>query len=727
MKIFLRNLLLVITFIISNAVMAQKLYWVGGSGQFNDPAHWSFTSNGLGGAKTPTLTDDVYFDENSFKSNSVISIIGGANCRNLIFADNTAPVTLSGTQNEKLTIAGDAKFNTHLDNQFLGNIYLTSIQNNTSILFGVSEIKGNLFFDGTGTLEVKTIVASNNSSININSGKIKLSDASIFAGSIIVGNNGSIEAFNAVLSAKNKLLFNNHAKLINNGVYIEAPITNSSNYNLGNNQVPQNRIINNDNSTLSCTFTSTIVSQPKCANSCDGVVIFNIPAGCSGAGPYTATWLVACGAPAGTPGTNLTAGTYTQSNVCGCSGAYTIVFANNAGNFAGSVNFSITDPASIQPFFSNKQPSCNGACDGKVFATIIGGTQPYKIKWNPGPTHINNPGIDSITGLCAGTYSVLIIDNNNCKDSTVTPLAQPPILVANGHTSPPTCFGLCNGKVWVAPSGGTSYTLTQSNGIHYTTVWDGNSALNNDTLQNLPSPALCAGTTHTCVVTDTNGCAATYIVTIPAAPNAITFTQTNNSPLNCQNVCNGILSVNTVAGGTIPYTFTWAPSVPSATTATSSTASNLCAGNYTCTITDAHTCTTTATYTIIAPQAITHTLTVINPKCNGQNSGSIKDSVGGGTLPYTSFAWSVPLGTITNTPKSSTDANLGPGTYSVVLTDNKGCKDTARATLTNPPVLTATTATVNPTCFGVNNGQICVTAAGGTGAVYTYSWNPVEP
>lgn len=40
-------------------------YWVGGTGNWSDTAHWSETSNGTGGASVPTSSNNVYFDANS--------------------------------------------------------------------------------------------------------------------------------------------------------------------------------------------------------------------------------------------------------------------------------------------------------------------------------------------------------------------------------------------------------------------------------------------------------------------------------------------------------------------------------------------------------------------------------------------------------------------------------------------------------------------------------------
>jgi hypothetical protein len=45
---------------------SRSLYWVGGTGIWNDPTHWSSTSGGTGGECVPTLIDDVFFDSASF-------------------------------------------------------------------------------------------------------------------------------------------------------------------------------------------------------------------------------------------------------------------------------------------------------------------------------------------------------------------------------------------------------------------------------------------------------------------------------------------------------------------------------------------------------------------------------------------------------------------------------------------------------------------------------------
>ncbi|MCK7554696.1 hypothetical protein MKQ70_06650 [Chitinophaga sedimenti] len=60
-------------------------YWVGGSGDWSDPAHWSNSSGGAGGACVPGVSNDVFFDANSFSSGSNAVTINNtqAYCRNM--------------------------------------------------------------------------------------------------------------------------------------------------------------------------------------------------------------------------------------------------------------------------------------------------------------------------------------------------------------------------------------------------------------------------------------------------------------------------------------------------------------------------------------------------------------------------------------------------------------------------------------------------------------------
>jgi uncharacterized repeat protein (TIGR03803 family) len=102
-----------------------------------------------------------------------------------------------------------------------------------------------------------------------------------------------------------------------------------------------------------------------------------------------------------------------------------------------------------------------------------------------------------------------------------------------------------------------------------------------------------------------------------------------------------------------------------------------------------------------------------NVACYGGSTGSAIAILAGGTSPYT-YQWTDGAGT------DDTASALTSGTYSVTVTDTRGCLATAYTSITQPATaLTATHDSVddNGTC----NGVAAVTVSGGI-KPYTYLW-----
>ncbi len=94
-----------------NSAAASPRYWVGGSGDWNDPNHWSATSGGAPGACVPTVYDDVYFDAGSgftAVSKTVTTNNGNAYCRNLNWAGATNAPIWSKSATWGMEIWGDS-------------------------------------------------------------------------------------------------------------------------------------------------------------------------------------------------------------------------------------------------------------------------------------------------------------------------------------------------------------------------------------------------------------------------------------------------------------------------------------------------------------------------------------------------------------------------------------------------------------------------------------------
>ncbi|HXC06035.1 MAG TPA: gliding motility-associated C-terminal domain-containing protein, partial [Bacteroidia bacterium] len=155
----------------------------------------------------------------------------------------------------------------------------------------------------------------------------------------------------------------------------------------------------------------------------------------------------------------------------------------------------------------------------------------------------------------------------------------------------------------------------------------------------------------------------------------------------------------------------------SANPSTTATASNLCAGTYTCVVTDANLCKTQQVFTITQPGVLSITPSSTPANCGGAN-GTAKATPAGGTGAYT-YSWS-PAPASGTLPTAS---NLPAGSYTAYVTDANGCTKNIVIPVNNiggPTVSLSTSA--NPTCNASCNGTATITASGGT-APLTYSWS----
>jgi gliding motility-associated-like protein len=211
-------------------------------------------------------------------------------------------------------------------------------------------------------------------------------------------------------------------------------------------------------------------------------------------------------------------------------------------------------------------------------------------------------------------------------------------------------------------------------------------------------------------VRDTNGLTDTVQVTV-AEPISTLVVSTPSSLL--KNVdCNGNNSAYAEAlasGGTNPYSYFWNTS-PSQSTVK---ASNLYAGTYIVTVTDANNCVASKTITLTQPTALTLSGIVTSVDCKGNSTGSVVLSAGGGTSPYT---YKNGTGSY---QASATFSTLAAGRYTFTVKDANGCTQTVSSTVTEPSVLVLNAAVTNPVCIQDKTGIIALSVIGGTSS-FTY-------
>ena len=192
---------------------------------------------------------------------------------------------------------------------------------------------------------------------------------------------------------------------------------------------------------------------------------------------------------------------------------------------------------------------------------------------------------------------------------------------------------------------------------------------------------------------------------------------------SCFDLCDGT-AVLTGSGGQPPYlTYEWSSDINFSTIiATTDTVRTLCPGVYYARVTDSHGCTAIDSVTIGSPPEIKITgSTLVNNVCFGDSIGEVTLTFSGGTgaLTYT-------YDTYTGAPKNSGENfnELKAGVYTFIITDISGCTKDTVITINQPTQITITTTYTGISCYGSANGQIEITASGGTpGAIDPYLYS----
>lgn len=240
------------------------------------------------------------------------------------------------------------------------------------------------------------------------------------------------------------------------------------------------------------TFSTT---PTKCAGGNDGVATVSASGGTP---PFTYSWATT---PVQTTptATGLAAGTYSVSvgDASGCSATYTVA---------------VTSPPSLVSTASvTANASCNGSSDGSAIANPAGGTVPYTYGWTP-----TGQNTQIATGLSAGTYIVIITDNNGCTTTSNVTITQP-IPVTISHSVTAASCGMSDGSATATGGGGTP---------PYSYLWL------TSPVQTTPTAVNLSGGQYVLIVTDANGCTSQLTITIPGGMPPIAEFTSNPDTVN---------------------------------------------------------------------------------------------------------------------------------------------------------------------------------------------------
>jgi gliding motility-associated-like protein len=446
------------------------------------------------------------------------------------------------------------------------------------------------------------------------------------------------------------------------------------------------------------TIDSFKITKPKCATSTDAIVEVFAKQGNSPIQSYT--WN---GGKIGKTIAGIGTGTY-----------YLTITATDGCLKIDSVK--VTGPAPLVLVDTIKKlPLCAGDEDGGINFKVTGGTSPYTYTVGNNPSSI----FPVITGFKAGTYTYSIKDANNCPALTGSFTIDDPVKVKVDIIVEKlaSCYsgGPCDARVRALASGGYAGT-----GI-YSFTWGKPITIFSSTGTISIANNLCKGF----ILLNVNDgiCGLDSLIEI-GSPDSITIDPVslgNIKPVSCFGSADGTVDVSFL-GGTPPFKYLWDNN------STVLKRDNMKAGKYSLIVSDNNNCIQTYSPIVSQPPVLKILLDSVNTRdvrCFGFSTGQIKVAVVGGNGEPYNYKWD-------KNPSISSIANdLSLGTYSVTVTDPKGCKDTLNYFINEPgKIFTNFKKPALPRCNNETTVVKVDSAYGGTGKsqfVYTVDFGTTLP
>ncbi|MDD4848509.1 MAG: T9SS type A sorting domain-containing protein, partial [Bacteroidales bacterium] len=261
-------------------------------------------------------------------------------------------------------------------------------------------------------------------------------------------------------------------------------------------------------------------------------------------------------------------------------------------------------------------------CFGET--TTLTATTAISYLWSNGAT------TQSIEVSEAGDYTVTITDINGCSNNATATVTVNPLPEVSITGSTTICYG-------------SSTVLTATEGISY--YWNNGAVTRSITVVE--------GGEYSVIVTDANGCSNSATVTVIVNPLPEVAIEGETA------ICFG---ETTTLTATAAVSYLWSNGATTQSIVVSE------AGNYTVTVTDVNGCSNSATAVVIVNPLPTVTIAGITDICEGSTTTLT-------ATPSAAYLWSTGATTQSITVSES-------GIYSVVVTNNNGCSNSAEVTVT---------------------------------------------
>ncbi len=408
----------------------------------------------------------------------------------------------------------------------------------------------------------------------------------------------------------------------------------------------------------------------------------------------------------GSPGfTYLWSNNATTSSITGLAvGEYCVTVTDRSGcsfNECYQVTFQAL-PLSFD--VETTDVTCNGGRDGALRINVQGGSLPYQVVIGQNDPIVSNDGLIEMTSMQAGNFNFTITDNDNTMLEGTARIRQPqPIRVTEAVVVHDTDAPGCTGSIRISISGGTP---------EYNVLWNAPNA--GPQIINL-----CEGN-FVPRITDANGC----VVTGPMIELTTFSVSGQVTNATCPADANGAIELNVGGGGT-PYTFRW-ENEANEVISEAQNLENVMPGNYKVTISESSGNNLIREFSVGSTSDLDLEVEVLSNyngfgvSCSDAADGTLRVRGLDGDGSY-NYEWTLGEMMVGTTDMLS---DAAPGVYEATVIDGNGCVMSKMVNLTAPPAIDLNASVRSATCFGDTDGEIFVTATGGSGGnSYTYRWS----
>ncbi|MEL6134423.1 MAG: gliding motility-associated C-terminal domain-containing protein, partial [Bacteroidota bacterium] len=261
------------------------------------------------------------------------------------------------------------------------------------------------------------------------------------------------------------------------------------------------------------------------------------------------------------------------------AGTYQVLIADDS-TCTGTFSFDIEEPDTLDFSIFTQNISCFNAQDAQISISGSGGTGPYSYTIDGSTFQFQ----DAYGGLVSGSYSVQVRDINGCTSRVEeVSFTDPPELTLSLTGTDITCKGGNDGELRANIQGGTGSALL---------IWNDVPGVNDLVLTDRFAGPYFA------VAVDANGCQAGASIILNEPETSVALQNTLLQDADCSGG-NGIIEVVPV-GGLAPYTYDWSGDLVDSL----NRQTDLAAGAYTVSVTDASGCQVDETYVIFAQNPV---------------------------------------------------------------------------------------------------------------------------